>query len=276
VIEIPEAFVLANQIDESLSGKIVDGVEVPANPGKFSFYLGDPLEYERTLNGSDLSSARAIGGMVEISIDKRRLVFSDGAVPRFYEKNETPQPKSQLTVRFGDGSFLSVYVRLYAGLWCFEEGDFDNKYYLAAQEKPSPLSDNFDENYFSKLFDFEKADSLSLKGFLATEQRIPGLGNGVLQDIAWTAGLHPRIKISKFSDADKERLFSSIKTVLRDMTENCGRDSEKDLFGIEGKYKTVIGRATFGKPCPRCGETIERQNYLGGKVYFCPSCQRME
>ncbi len=88
-------------------------------------------------------------------------------------------------------------------------------------EKPSPLSDNFDEKYFSKLFDFEKADSLSSKGFLATEQRIPGLGNGVLQDMGRTAGLHPRIKISKFPDADKERLFSSIKTVLRDMTENC-------------------------------------------------------
>ena len=135
---------------------------------------------------------------------------------------------------------------------------------------------DFDEDYFSKLFDFEKASSLSLKGFLATEQRIPGLGNGVFQDIAWTAGLHPRIKMGKISDTDKERLFSSIKTVLKDMTENGGRDSEKNLFGVEGKYKTIMGRATFGKPCPRCGVMIERQNYLGGKIYFCPSCQRLE
>ncbi|WP_181419023.1 MULTISPECIES: hypothetical protein [unclassified Mesotoga] len=171
---------------------------------------------------------------------------------------------------------MSVYVWLCGGLWCFEEGDFDNKYYLVEQGKSSPLSDDFDENYFSKLFNFEKADSLSLEGFLTTEQRIPGLGNGVLQDIAWTAGLHQRVKIGKFSDADKERLLSSIKTVLRDMAENCGRDSEKDLFGVEGKHKTIIGRATFGNSFPRCGETIERQNYLGGKVYFCPSCQRLE
>jgi formamidopyrimidine-DNA glycosylase len=276
VIEIPEAFVLASQIDETLSGKIVDGVEVPENPGKFSFYLGDPIEYQKLLIGSFFSSARAIGGMVEISADRRRLVFSDGAAPRFYSQDQKPKVKSQLTVKFGDGSSLSVFVQLYGGLWCFEEGDFDNKYYFVAQEKPSPISEDFDENYFSKLFDFEKADSLSLKAFLATEQRIPGLGNGVFQDIAWTAGLHPRIKIGKISDGDKERLFSSIKTVLKDMTENGGRDSEKDLFGVEGKYKTIIGRATFGKACPRCGGTIGRQNYLGGKVYFCPSCQRLE
>ena len=204
------------------------------------------------------------------------MVFYDGAAPRFYCQDEKPKPKSQLTVIFGDGSFQSVYVRLYGGLWYFEEGDFDNKYYSVAQEKPSPLIDDFNENYFSKLFDIEKADSLSLKGFLATEQRIPGLGNGVFQDIAWTARLHPRNKISKISDGDKERVLSSIKTVLKDMTENGGRDSEKDLFGFEGKYKAIFGRATFGKPCPRCGETIERQNYLGGKVYFGPSCQRLE
>ena len=66
MIEIPEAFVLASQIDESLSGKIVDGVEVPENSGKFSFYLGDQLEYRKLLISSIFSSARAIGGMVEI------------------------------------------------------------------------------------------------------------------------------------------------------------------------------------------------------------------
>lgn|GEM_PF-2077218 len=31
------------------------------------------------------------------------------------------------------------------------------------------------------------------KAFLATEQRIPGLGNGVLQDILWTARIHPKL-----------------------------------------------------------------------------------
>ena len=158
MIEIPEAFVLASQIDENLSGRTVVGVEVPENPDKFSFYLGDPHEYKRRLTGSIFSSAGAIGGMVEISADRRRLVFSDGAAPRFYSQDEKPKAKSQLTVKFGDGSSLSVYVRLYGRLWCFEEGDFDNKYYFVAQEKPSPISDDFDENYFSKLFDFEKAD----------------------------------------------------------------------------------------------------------------------
>jgi formamidopyrimidine-DNA glycosylase len=29
---------------------------------------------------------------------------------------------------------------MYGGIWCFKDGQFDNKYYLIAQEKPFPLT----------------------------------------------------------------------------------------------------------------------------------------
>lgn len=67
---------------------------MPANRGKFSFYLGDPLEYRKLLIGSDFSSARAIGGMVEISIDKRRLSSlmeqPRGSTKRMKRHNRSP------------------------------------------------------------------------------------------------------------------------------------------------------------------------------------------
>ena len=43
-------------------------------------------------------------------------------------------------------------------------------------------SDFWDWAYFDILFD-EVTPKLSTNGFLASEPRIPGLGNGVLQDI---------------------------------------------------------------------------------------------
>jgi formamidopyrimidine-DNA glycosylase len=43
---------------------------------------------------------------------------------------------------------------------------------------------------------------LSAKAFLATEQRIPGLGNGVLQDILFTAGIHPKRKMAAISEEE--------------------------------------------------------------------------
>lgn len=30
---------------------------------------------------------------------------------------------------------------------------------------------------------------------------------------------------------------------------------------------------TAGQPCPNCGTTIEKVQYLGGACYLCPRCQ---
>lgn len=68
-------------------------------------------------------------------------------------------------------------------LW-FKAGDTGciPDYCKTAVNLPSPLSDAFDRAYFNNLID-DKTVRLSVKAFLATEQRIPGLRNGVLQDI---------------------------------------------------------------------------------------------
>jgi formamidopyrimidine-DNA glycosylase len=87
---------------------------------------------------------------------------------------------------------------------------------------------------------------LSAKAFLATEQRIPGLGNGVLQDILWYANIHPKRKISTLSAEQKHKLFRSVKTILAEMTELGGRDTERDLFGCNGGYITRLSKKTVG------------------------------
>ena len=115
--------------------------------------------------------------------------------------------------------------------------------------------------------------TLSIKALLATEQRIPGLGNGALQDILFNACIHPKTKLEALSQAEKTSLFGSVKQTLLDMTFKGGRDTEKDLFGNAGGYPTILSSKTLDKPCPRCGVTIVRQAYLGGNVNFCPTCQ---
>jgi formamidopyrimidine-DNA glycosylase len=114
---------------------------------------------------------------------------------------------------------------------------------------------------------------LPLKAALATEQRIPGLGNGCLQDILWEARLHPRCKVNALSDAELQQLYISLKLTLREMTQAGGRSTEKDLFGQPGGYQVRLCAQTKGKPCPRCGSPIVKEAYLGGSVYTCPTCQ---
>ena len=108
----------------------------------------------------------------------------------------------------------------------------------------------------------------------ATEQRIPGLGNGVLQDILWDAGIDPRFDMREASETDFMMLYTSVKKILKEMCEQGGRDTEKDLFGQKGKYITQLSKNTLFEPCIKCGHEIHKANFLGGTVYYCEHCQK--
>ena len=272
MIEIPEAAVLARQLNQTIPAKTVRNVIAAHNPVRFAWYSGDPGGYAGLLAGKTIGAAASLGGMVEIEVEDVRLLFSDGINLRYHSTPQEQPSKHQLLIEFDDSSSLSATVAMYGGLWCFPQGTNDNPYYRVAGEKPSPLTEAFSPDYFSALFTPE-LDKLSLKAFLATQQRIPGLGNGSLQDILYEARLNPKSKLATLGRNGRETLFRAVKTGLKEMSDCGGKDTERDLFGKPGGYRTRMSKNTAGKACPRCGEIIQKQAYMGGSIYFCPGCQ---
>lgn len=53
------------------------------------------------------------------------------------------------------------------------------------------------------------------------------------------------------------------------MTFEGGRDTQTDLYGNAGGYKTILSAKTWKNPCLRCGSTIIKEAYMGGSVYYC-------
>lgn len=273
MIELPEALTLAGQINDTICGKRISKVIAAHSPHKFAWYHGDPQNYHTLLAGKTIDRADGYGGMVEIKAGNAVMLFGDGVGLRFHDKNETRPQKHQLLMEFDDSSALNASVQMYGGLWCFNDGEFDNPYYKIAKEKPSPFSDEFNAAYFDRLISLPDIQKYSAKAFLATEQRIPGLGNGVLQDILWKAGIHPKRKINTLSDEDKKLLFNTVKSLLSEMRKLGGRDTEKDLFGNNGRYRTMMSKNSAGLPCMVCGGYIKKESYMGGSVYYCENCQ---
>lgn len=273
MLELPEACTIANQINNTILGKKIIRVVANHSPHKFAWYFGDPQNYNSLLTGKTIDEANSYGSMVEIKTGDAVMLFGDGAALRFYNEDVKIPDKHQLLIQFEDSTTLIVSVQMYGGLWCFKGGEFDNPYYKVAKEKPSPLAVEFDKGYFLNLLSVPDIEKLSSKALLATEQRIPGLGNGVLQDILYEAKIHPRKKVNTFSDQDRENLFYAIKSVLEKMALQGGRDTEKDLFGQPGGYKTKLSKKTFNSPCAICGGIIKKENYLGGSIYYCEGCQ---
>ncbi|OPX42621.1 formamidopyrimidine-DNA glycosylase [Ruminiclostridium hungatei] len=274
MIEIPEAIELSKQICENITGKEIINVTAAESPHKFAWYHGAPAGYHDLLSGKLMGTARGVGSMVEITAGDAVILFSEGVSLRFHGEGEKRPAKHQLMIEFEDFSALSASVQMYGGLFCFKAGDFDNKYYKIAREKPSPLSEQFNEEYFDGIISAPENAGLSAKALLAAEQRIPGLGNGVLQDVLFNSTIHPKRKVKSLGDSDREKLYKSLKNTLADMTFKGGRDTEKDLFGCYGGYKTILSKNTTGKPCPVCGELVKKEAYMGGSIYFCPGCQK--
>jgi len=272
MLEIPEAQTIARRIKKTLAGRTIIRAVAAASPHGFAFYSGDPAAYGEMLEGKKITGSAAFGGRPEIWAEELRVSFGDGVNVRYFEDGAKLPVKHQLLLALDNGSAICCTVQMYGGMWAFPEGMKDDFYYNVAKEKPSPLSDAFDAAYFANLLT-DETKKLSAKAFLATEQRIPGLGNGVLQDILWVAKIHPKRKMHTLSDSEYEVMFKTVKALLADMTDKGGRDTEKDLFGNPGGYRTVMSKKNDGMPCPDCGDMIKRMAYLGGNVYVCEGCQ---
>lgn len=272
MLEIPESHTIASQLQQTVSGQVIRDVQVAQSPHGFAFYFEDPAKYPLLLVGQSIRTARAVAGFVQIDTEDAQLLFNDGVNIRYYPPGAKLPPKHQLLLELESGGHITCSVQMYGALLAFPSSVFSNPYFEAAQSKPSPLSPDFTQEYFEYLC-LQTPGKLSVKALLATEQRIPGLGNGCLQDILFRAGIHPQSKAGSLSSDKRTQLYKSITSTLLAMTQGGGRDTEKDLFGKPGGYKTLLSAATVKSPCPSCFGTLVRKAYMGGNVYFCPNCQ---
>lgn len=273
MIEIAESTTIAHQAENILIGKRIAKVIQATSPHSFTWYNGDPLLYGNLLEGREVVGTKGHGAFVDIIFDEEVVLsLSDGVNLKYYPAFEKHPAKHQLLIVFEDKSFIAFTVSMYGGIYAFKKS-IDNFYYNNSFNSISPLRDEFDQTYFFNIFESVKKD-MSIKALLATEQRIPGLGNGTLQDILFNAGLHPKHKISTISDFEKGDLFHCLKVTIKSMTDKGGRDTEKDFYGNKGGYKTILSKYTYKNPCLNCGGDITKEAYLGGSVYYCPVCQK--
>lgn len=274
MIEIPESLVIAGQLNQTVKGKRITEVEAAHTPHSFAWYEGDPADYPAKIEGKVIGTATGIGSMIEIEIENYRFVVGDGTSVKYFPPGKKLPDRYQTRITLEDGASLICTVQMYGAMFLIKPEEYRNRYYLVAKEKSMPGTEEFTYEYFSTLRQ-DLSGELSMKAFLATEQRIPGLGNGVLQDILLQAGLHPKRKMNTLREADWKRLYEAILSVLDQMIKLGGRDTEKNLFGESGGYRTRLSKKTVGRPCPYCGNTIQKMAYLGGTAYYCPGCQEV-
>jgi formamidopyrimidine-DNA glycosylase len=275
VIELPEAKVIAQQIAAELTGKRIEYGDRGNTFHKFAFANGSSQDYQTILKDKAIGPARGHGSAILVPIEPGHvLVLGGGGERILYHSNDAKLPKkTHLSLRFTDGTCLTVTVQGWGNTLLLPEGTFGEHRHVQIDRTP-PLNAGFTWTFFESLFDeVDPESSASIKFFLISEPGVWGIGNGCLQDILYHARIHPRRRIVDLGEDKKRALYDAIVSTLTQMIELGGRESERDLYGNRGRYMRILDSKTKGTPCPRCETPIEKSQYLGGAIYYCPICQ---
>lgn len=269
MIELPEAIVISRQLHDTIMGKTIQQAIWGQTPHTFAFMHLSPRECEEALIDKTIDAIRYTGSHIIISAQPGYVIVlgNGGGRILYHRVRESVPEKHQALLAFTDGTFISVSIQGWGSVKVIPL-----EAYVACADC-SPDREAFTLTHFLSLFPGEDRKKQYLKEMLISKPGIPGMGNGCLEDILFDAGIHPRARAYELSVEQREDLYHSIKKVMGQMISEGGRDTEHDVFNNKGGYRKLMCHATYGKECPKCSETITRTAFMGGQVYYCPSCQ---
>lgn len=275
MIELPEACTIARQMTAALPGKRIAEVTRGNSSHKFAFFNQTQWEYAARLVGQTVGAGEGNGSYILLAAGSAGfLMFGNGGERILLHLNERTLPKKyHFLIRFDGQSFLSITVQGWGFAQLIRREDFPPENY-AGKNTVDPTRPQFTPEFFESLFsELKPGDKLSVKFFMISKPGVWGVGNGCLQDILFRARLHPRHPAAALTAAQRRGLYDSIRATLQQAVNLGGRDSEADLYGCAGGYARLLDSSKAGQPCIHCVSPIEKDQYLGGAVYFCPRCQ---
>jgi formamidopyrimidine-DNA glycosylase len=275
MFELPEFMTLAKQINTTLSGKTIHTGQLGNSPHKFVWYNRSHDEFEKLTRGKAVGDAWAKGKWLFIPLEPGfvLLLGECGGKAIYHPPGGKLPNKYHLHLTFEDDSFFTLTTQMWGAMELHEKGGESQRKYVKGM-RVTPIEPEFTFDYFNSLIDDRIAEKKrSVKGLLTQDQIIPGLGNASAQDIMYRANLHPKQPIGSLTSDQKRGLYESILSTVNEIIEKGGRYDEYDLFNERGGYVRLMDKNAVGHPCPDCGSSIEKMQYLGGACYFCPTCQ---
>jgi len=119
-----------------------------------------------------------------------------------------------------------------------------------------------------------RSESHTVKRALTDPRLFSGIGNAYSDEILHAAKLSPFALTRKMGDDEVSRLFEATRRTLRSWLEKLRAETgdrfpEKVTafrpdFAVHGKY---------GRPCPVCGDPVQRLVYAANEANYCATCQ---
>ncbi|MBK9062484.1 MAG: formamidopyrimidine-DNA glycosylase [Acidobacteria bacterium] len=119
-----------------------------------------------------------------------------------------------------------------------------------------------------------RSENHTLKRALTDPTLFSGIGNAYSDEILHAAGLSPVALTSRLTNEEAARLFDATRATLVDWTDRLRRETgEKFPEKVTAFREDMAVHGKFGRPCPRCGTSVQRIVYAANETNYCPTCQ---
>jgi formamidopyrimidine-DNA glycosylase len=270
--ELPEVTVISEDVAKLAVGREV----LRATVFRPDVTNVEPEEFGRRLVGRTLRATGRRGKIIVLDFGEVvglvHLVIS-GRVLRLPEWREPNRMNTAVLEFEGEGEPLVLaFTRLWLGYFDLYNPGEEERHSLISRLGPDPLSEDFTVQYLASAF----SRKASVKALLLDQSVVAGLGNIYVDEILFSARVHPTRKASTLSRDDIQNIHAATRDILRRAIELRGTtfDSYHDAFGEAGKFQRqlkVFARA--GEPCPECGTQIMKSRVAGRGTHTCPACQ---
>ncbi|MBI3939675.1 MAG: hypothetical protein HY315_02470 [Acidobacteria bacterium] len=170
-------------------------------------------------------------------------------------------PYSRAAFRFDHGALHFVDSRRFGGIWWVADlTELDRIRILGAD----PLSEINGPDAMSEIV---RRSSQPIKQALMNQRLIAGIGNLYADEILFQSRIHPRRRPASLKRVEWERIFHSMKEVLREAIRLCSQ-----MERYPDSY-LLPHRGRDGQ-CPRCGAVLKTLRQGQRTTYYCRTCQK--
>ena len=222
---------------------------------------------------ADLSSGETL--LVHLGMSGRMLV-SGRMLGEFHHDHPAPAKHDHVVLEMEGDLRVTFNDARRFGAMDLMPTEAAGAHWLLAGLGPEPLGNGFDEDYLVARL---RGRNTPIKAALLDQRVVAGLGNIYVCEALHRAGISPRRKAGRISEARVRGLVPVIRQVLAEAIEAGGsslrdyRQADGDLGYFQHNFR-VYDRE--GEPCvtPDCPGTVGRIVQSGRSSFFCATCQR--
>jgi formamidopyrimidine-DNA glycosylase len=139
-----------------------------------------------------------------------------------------------------------------------------------------PLDPAFsDSAFFASL----ARKNTGIKRALLDQTLISGIGNIYADEALWAARIHYLQLANSLSRARARLLLAEVRLVLEKALAEGGTSFDAQYVNVNGASgyfsHSLNAYGRQGKPCPRCGRPIVREQFMNRSSHFCAHCQKL-